>query len=63
MLANVTARSEQLAAALAERVAPLDRVREVRQRGLMTGIELAPPDGRAALGPAGLGGAAWSVAC
>jgi adenosylmethionine-8-amino-7-oxononanoate aminotransferase len=43
VLANVTARSAQLEAALAERIRPLDRVLEVRQRGLMTGIELAPP--------------------
>jgi adenosylmethionine-8-amino-7-oxononanoate aminotransferase len=43
VLANVTARAEQLAGALAERVEPLDGVLEVRQRGLMTGIELAPP--------------------
>ena len=43
VLANVAARSAQLAAALAERVAPLGPVLEVRQRGLMTGIELAPP--------------------
>jgi len=43
VLANVVARSAQLASALAERVAPLARVEEIRQRGLMTGIELAPP--------------------
>jgi adenosylmethionine---8-amino-7-oxononanoate aminotransferase len=43
VLANVAARGDQLAAALAERIAPLDRVKEVRQQGLMTGIELAPP--------------------
>ena len=43
VLANVGARADQLAAPLAERVAPLAAVREVRQRGLMTGIELAPP--------------------
>ena len=43
VLANVVARSAQLAGALAERVAPLARVEEIRQRGLMTGIELAPP--------------------
>ena len=43
VLANVRARSEQLAAALAEQVAPLAAVAEVRQQGLMVGIELAPP--------------------
>lgn len=43
VLANVTARAEQLRAALDERVAPLAEVREVRQQGLMVGIELAPP--------------------
>ena len=43
VLANVAARSAQLAAALQEQVVPLERVAEVRQRGLMTGIELAPP--------------------
>jgi adenosylmethionine-8-amino-7-oxononanoate aminotransferase len=43
VLANVRARSDQLAALLAERVAPLAAVKEVRRRGLMTGIELAPP--------------------
>jgi adenosylmethionine-8-amino-7-oxononanoate aminotransferase len=43
VLANVRERAAQLSALLAERVAPLPGVREVRQRGLMTGIELAPP--------------------
>ena len=43
VLANVGARTEQLAARLSERVAPLAAVRDIRQRGLMTGIELAPP--------------------
>ena len=43
VLANVQARAEQLAERLAERVTPLGAVHEVRQRGLMTGIELAPP--------------------
>jgi len=47
VLANVRARSEQLAALLDEHVAPLGSVAEVRQQGLMVGIELAPPeDGR-----------------
>ncbi|MCU1455209.1 MAG: adenosylmethionine-8-amino-7-oxononanoate transaminase [Acidimicrobiales bacterium] len=43
VLANVRARAAQLGAALAERVAPLSGVADVRQRGLMAGIELAPP--------------------
>ncbi len=43
VLANVRARSDQLHAALADRVAPLPGVAEVRGRGLMAGIELAPP--------------------
>ncbi|OWY61225.1 hypothetical protein B7486_64920 [cyanobacterium TDX16] len=44
VLANVRARSEQLAAALADRVAKLDEVRAVRVKGLMCAIELASPD-------------------
>ncbi len=44
VLANVRARAEELRAALAAQVAPLAAVAEVRQRGLMVGIELAPPD-------------------
>ena len=43
VLGNVRARAAQLADALAARVAPLATVAEVRQRGLMAGIELAPP--------------------
>jgi len=43
VLANVRARAEQLGALLASDVTPLPGVAEVRQRGLMTGIELAPP--------------------
>jgi adenosylmethionine-8-amino-7-oxononanoate aminotransferase len=43
VLANVGARSAQLRALLAERVAPSPYVREVRLTGLMAGIELAPP--------------------
>jgi len=43
VLANVAERSAQLSELLAQRIAPLRAVREVRQRGLMTGIELAPP--------------------
>jgi adenosylmethionine-8-amino-7-oxononanoate aminotransferase len=43
VLANVGERGSQLAEALAVRVAPLPAVAEVRQGGLMVGIELAPP--------------------
>ena len=43
VLFNVTARAEQLAGLLAAQVAPLAAVTEVRQRGLMVGIELQPP--------------------
>jgi adenosylmethionine-8-amino-7-oxononanoate aminotransferase len=43
VLTNVRARAAQLEAALATRIAPLVAVREVRQRGLMVGVELAPP--------------------
>jgi adenosylmethionine-8-amino-7-oxononanoate aminotransferase len=43
VLTNVRARAAQLEAVLAERVAPLRAVADVRQRGLMVGIELAPP--------------------
>ncbi|HEY2215174.1 MAG TPA: aminotransferase class III-fold pyridoxal phosphate-dependent enzyme, partial [Acidimicrobiales bacterium] len=43
VLANVQARSAQLAALLAERIAVRPEVAEVRQRGLMVGVELAPP--------------------
>jgi adenosylmethionine-8-amino-7-oxononanoate aminotransferase len=44
VLANVRARSDQLAAALADRVAKLDEVRAVRVRGLMCAVELASPE-------------------
>ena len=44
VLANVQARSEQLRQLLAERVAPRPAVKEVRLRGLMGGVELAPPE-------------------
>jgi len=44
VLANVAARAAQLSARLAERVAPHPAVGEVRQRGLMVGVELAPPE-------------------
>ena len=43
VLANVRARTEQLAVLLSERVASRATVREVRQRGLMVGVELDPP--------------------
>ena len=44
VLANVRARAEQLNLLLTERVAGRGAVREIRQRGLMVGIELAPPE-------------------
>jgi adenosylmethionine-8-amino-7-oxononanoate aminotransferase len=44
VLANVRARTHQLASLLAERVSGRPVVREVRQRGLMVGVELAPPE-------------------
>jgi adenosylmethionine-8-amino-7-oxononanoate aminotransferase len=43
VLANVRARAMQLAELLARRVAPNRAVQEIRQRGLMVGVELAPP--------------------
>jgi adenosylmethionine-8-amino-7-oxononanoate aminotransferase len=43
VLANVTARADQLGSMLAERIEPLDAVAEVRRCGLMVGVELAPP--------------------
>jgi adenosylmethionine-8-amino-7-oxononanoate aminotransferase len=43
VLANVRERAAQLAELLANRVVPNPAVREVRQRGLMVGVELAPP--------------------
>jgi adenosylmethionine-8-amino-7-oxononanoate aminotransferase len=43
VLANVAARADQLAGLLAEQIAPLPAVAEIRQRGLMAGVELAPP--------------------
>ena len=45
VLANVAAASDQLHRLLAERVAGSPAVKEIRQRGLMVGIELAPPAG------------------
>jgi adenosylmethionine---8-amino-7-oxononanoate aminotransferase len=43
VLANVRARSATLGRLLHERIAPLAAVGEVRSRGLMAGVELAPP--------------------
>jgi adenosylmethionine-8-amino-7-oxononanoate aminotransferase len=43
VLANVRDRSAQLGDLLRERVAPFPAVGEIRQRGLMVGVELAPP--------------------
>lgn len=43
VLDNVGARAAQLEAALAARISPLRGVAEIRQHGLMVGIELAPP--------------------
>jgi adenosylmethionine-8-amino-7-oxononanoate aminotransferase len=45
VLANVRARGEELGALLGARVAKAPAVREIRRRGLMTGIELQPPRG------------------
>ena len=44
VLAQVRARAAQLADLLARRIAPLPGVGAVRQRGLMAGVELAPPE-------------------
>jgi adenosylmethionine-8-amino-7-oxononanoate aminotransferase len=46
LLDNVRARAEQLEKALAGRIAPHPLVKEVRQQGLMCGIELLPGDRR-----------------
>jgi adenosylmethionine---8-amino-7-oxononanoate aminotransferase len=43
ILGNVRARSRELSALLDTHIAPLTAVREVRLRGLMGGVELAPP--------------------
>jgi len=43
VLENVRARSDQLRQGLDGRVAPLDAVGAIRLRGLMGGVELAPP--------------------
>ncbi len=43
VLGNVVARAEQFRGLLDERVGPLPQVKDVRQQGLMIGIELQPP--------------------
>jgi adenosylmethionine---8-amino-7-oxononanoate aminotransferase len=43
VLANVRERSDELAELLHDRIAPKSAVREIRLRGLMGGVELAPP--------------------
>ena len=43
ILANVNQRADELGKLLDERIAPLDGVAAVRRRGLMSGVELAPP--------------------
>ncbi len=43
VLANVNARAAELGELLDRRIAKLDAVGAVRRRGLMTGVELAPP--------------------
>ncbi len=43
VLANVRERSQELSDLLDDRIAPLEQVRETRLRGLMGGVELAPP--------------------
>src|SRR2546423_2555389 len=53
VLENVRARSDQLRQSLDGRVAPLDAVGAVRLRGLMAGVELAPPAGDLPSGPRG----------
>src|SRR5205823_1891269 len=45
VLDNVRARADQMRWLLARDIAPNAAVGEVRQRGLMTGVELAPPRG------------------
>jgi adenosylmethionine---8-amino-7-oxononanoate aminotransferase len=46
VLDNVNARAAQLATELARQIEPLAPVGAVRQRGLMTGVELAPDSGQ-----------------
>ena len=58
VLANVRERSDELAGLLHDRIASKPAVREVRLRGLMGAVELAPPDGRPASGAGGVSAAA-----
>ena len=51
VLARVRERAALLAALLAERVAPHPLVGEIRQQGLMVGVELVDPETRAPLPP------------
>jgi adenosylmethionine-8-amino-7-oxononanoate aminotransferase len=46
VLTNVKSRSEELRNLLAERIEPLDAVKDVRLRGLMGGVELQPGERR-----------------
>ena len=43
VLANVNERAAQLRSRLTDQIAPLAAVREIRQQGLMVGVELQPP--------------------
>lgn len=43
VLANVRERSAELEQLLDDRIAPLSQVKETRVRGLMSGVDLAPP--------------------
>lgn len=43
VLANVRARATELSKLLTDRIATRSEVREIRQQGLMVGVELAPP--------------------
>ena len=63
VLANVRARSDELRALLDDRVAPHPAVREVRLRGLMAGVELAPPDPTACAGAGGCARPRSTAAC
>ena len=63
VLANVAERAAQLGALLDEKVAPHPAVAAVRRRGLMVGVELAPPAAGTALGPAGLRRRRPAVGC
>ena len=56
VLANVRARSEELDGLLHDRLRAKPAVKDIRLRGLMGAVELAPPARRLALGPTRLGG-------